>query len=252
VTPPGGVDSAPKIRIYVEAPLAPGTTQPIAAAQAHYLIRVMRLKLGDGVRVFNGRDGEWLARIDQVGRRGALLAIVTLLRGQIAEAGPWLLFAPVKRLKLDLMVEKATELGVGVLQPVLTRRTVAQRLNPARLRAQTIEAAEQCGRLTLPEIRPAREFDGLLSDWPVDRTLFWGDESGDGRPAAAAFATAHRPGAAFLIGPEGGFEAGERDRLRRFAGAVAIDLGPRILRAETAALAALGLWQAVAGDWRRQ
>ncbi|MDP6352424.1 MAG: 16S rRNA (uracil(1498)-N(3))-methyltransferase [Alphaproteobacteria bacterium] len=239
---------APRTRLFVDAPLAAGMSVPIRPDQDHYLRRVLRLGDGDTAGLFNGRDGEWRARIDGGGHRQALLTIESHLRPQSDGPDIWLLFAPIKRGPIDVLARKATELGAARLQPVMTRHTAVTRVNIARLRANAIEAAEQCGRLTVPDIRDAATLDALCATWPRTRTLYWADETGAGRPVGNAFS----PGpAAILTGPEGGFAAEERAALAARDGVVAIDLGPRILRADTAALAALALWQALAGDWPR-
>jgi 16S rRNA (uracil1498-N3)-methyltransferase len=236
---------AAKIRLFVEADLAAGGALALTAAQAHYLGAVMRRRPGDAVALFNGRDGEWAARIEQLERRGGRLALGLRLRPQAAEPGPVLWFAPLKRARLELLVEKATELGAAGLAPVLTRRTVVERLKPERLRALAIEAAEQCGRLTLPTLASAQPLAEASRRWPAGRPVFLGDEQGGGLPLLAAFA-AHGPGD-LLIGPEGGFAPDERQDLLGRPMVVPVDLGPLILRAETAALLALACWRAQFG-----
>lgn len=240
-----------RIRLFVEAALAGGGTVALTRDQAHYLGTVMRRQAGNGLLLFNGRDGEWQASIDEISRRGGTLSLVRQVRPQDAPSGPWLLFAPVKRARVDFLAQHATELGAAALLPVMTERTNAGRVNETRLRANAVEAAEQCGRLAVPEVRSAERLERLLVGWEEGRVLFYGDESGAGVPATEAFATAPDAAAAILIGPEGGFAPGELGRLASLPFARGISLGPRILRAETAAIAALTLFQAVAGDWDR-
>ncbi len=244
------MDDSPKLRLFIEAPLAEGGTVTLGAEQAHYLLHVMRAPAGAQVALFNGRDGEWQARLADSGKRSAGLVVERCLRPQAAEPDLWLLFAPVKRQRIDFIAEKATELGVSALQPVFTRRTAMTRVNEQRLRAIAIEAAEQSERLTVPEIRPSRALDMVLADWPAGRRLFMLDETGGGRPIAEVLSRAERGPAAMLVGPEGGFAKSELDAVLSLAFARPVGLGPRILRADTAVLAALACFQALCGDWR--
>jgi 16S rRNA (uracil1498-N3)-methyltransferase len=216
-------------------------------APANYLGNVLRLAPGAQVKLFDDRSGEWLASIQEAGRKRVLLRVTEQLRPREAVPDLWLLFAPLKRGRIDWMVEKATELGVARLIPVLTQRTIVDKLNPGRLFAHAIEAAEQCERTALPELAAPRKLDALLGDWPVGRTLYFADEAG-GNPLADA---AERGPAAILIGPEGGFTDEERSAIRGLKQARPVTLGPRILRADTAAVAAVSLWMAAAGDWER-
>lgn len=236
-------------RLHVAAPLAPGAEVPLAAPQAHYLRDVMRMTPGEAVRAFNGRDGAWLTEIAALGKGKGSLRCTACIAPQRPEPEIWLLFAPLKSARQDMLVEKAVELGVSVLQPVLTERTQTRRINSERLEAQAIEAAEQCERLTLPEVRPLADLSTILGTWPAGRTLFYGDETGGGTPALAAFSAPPGTGGdALLVGPEGGFSPRELDGLRGASFSLGVGFGPRILRAETAALAALSLWQAARGD----
>ena len=234
-------------RLFVEAPLAPGPLT-IAGAQAHYLLSVMRAKPGDAVKLFDDQTGEWLGVVASTARRELVLDVRDRLREREPVPDLWLCAAPLRKGRVDWVAEKACELGVARLKPVLTRRAVVDKLNLDRLRAHMIEAAEQCGRTALPALDAPVALAALLRDWPVGRTLFFADEHG-GAPAAEAMHA--QPGsAAILIGPEGGFDDAEREAIRTLPGAVPIALGPRILRADTAAAAAIAVWMAVAGDWR--
>lgn len=242
-TPAWPPASAP--RLFVDVALSEGATVSLDRGQANYLLNVMRLKAGAVVRLFDDRTGEWAATLDVAGRRDARLIVAERLRERETVPDLWLLVAPIKRARIDWVAEKACELGVGRLVPVLTRRTVVDRLNPERLRAHMIEAAEQCGRAALPELAEAVRLEALLADWPAGRALIFADEAG-GVPLAGVA----RPGpAAILIGPEGGFTEEERAAIRAVPGAVGVTLGPRILRADTAAAAAVAVWMAAAGDW---
>ena len=233
-------------RLYVPVPLAEGGAVALDPAQANYLGNVMCRGVGDEVLVFDGHSGEWLARIAEAGRKRMTLSVERRTRGPETLPDLILAFAPVKRSQTDWLVEKATELGVARLQPVMTRRTMAERVRRERLAAIAIEAAEQCGRTILPEIAEPVPLDQLLAANKPGRTLYFADEGG-GAPAAIAI----KPGAAMiLIGPGGGWTEEERTAVRAAAGSVAISLGPRILRAETAALAAVTAYMALAGDWR--
>jgi 16S rRNA (uracil1498-N3)-methyltransferase len=239
------------IRLYVTDDLAAGAAAPLDAKQAHYLKSVMRLGPSAEVLAFNGRDGEWRGRIEALGKKGGALALVKRTRAQ--ENGPdlWLAFAPAKRGAPELVARAATELGVSALQPVTTRRTVVGRVNTARLRANAIEAAEQCGRLDVPAVLAPMALTALLADWPKGRRLMLCDETGGGQPLATALAAADRAAPwAVLVGPEGGFDPSELDALGKQPIVTRVGLGPRILRAETAAIAALACWQALVGDWR--
>ncbi|HEX3209766.1 MAG TPA: 16S rRNA (uracil(1498)-N(3))-methyltransferase [Geminicoccaceae bacterium] len=231
------------LRLFVDVPLAQGGLLEPSAAQCHFLLTVMRRQAGDRAVLFNGRDGEWLAAIEPIERRRCRLAIAERLRPQQAEPGPALLFAPLKRVRQEFLIEKATELGVARLEPVFTRRSVVDRINRARILTIAIEAAEQSGRLTVPEIDLPTSLDQRLESWPGDRLLYFGDETGAGAPVLETLR--NRGPGDLLIGPEGGFTEEELAELRGHAQAVAISLGPRVLRAETAALAALACWQAV-------
>jgi 16S rRNA (uracil1498-N3)-methyltransferase len=238
------------IRLHVPADLAPGAGVAPRHDQAHYLTSVMRQKVGDGVLLFNGRDGEWRARLSEISRRGCLLVVEEQLRPQ--EKGPdlELVIALVKKVRLETICEKAAELGAARVRLTVTRRTNDDRVRIDRLRAIAEEAAEQTGRLDVPPIEEAVKLSALLSDWPAERRLMFCDEAGDARPAAEALAGQAGGPWAVLIGPEGGFAPEERERIRSLPGVVPVSLGPRILRADTAAIAALTLWQAALGDWR--
>ena len=231
-------------RLFVRERLGEGARVELDAGQANYLGNVMRLGEGAELLVFDGNSGEWLARIAEAGKKRMTLAVERRTREAEDVPDVWLAFAPVKRNQTDWLVEKATELGVARLVPVMTRRTIAERVKLERLQAIVIEAAEQCGRTRLPAIDAPVPLAQLLKQ--ADRTLYFADEGG-GEPVASAF----RPGpATILTGPEGGFTDEERAAIRTAPNAVAVSLGPRILRAETAALAALAAYMAVAGDWR--
>lgn len=244
-TPAWPPNSAP--RLFIDQPLADGLELRIEGGQAHYLLSVMRLKAGGTVKLFDDRTGEWLGEAVAIAKRDLIVRVVAKLREREAAPDLWLCVAPIKRGRIDWVAEKASELGVARLLPVLTRRAVVDKLNGDRLRAHMIEAAEQCERTALPELAEMTTLDALLRHWPVERALFFADEEG-GAPMLEAV-RAHPGPAAILIGPEGGFHPDEREAIRAATGAVPVSLGPRILRAETAALAATAVWMAVAGDW---
>ncbi len=244
---------APTIRLFVEDALAEGGSIVLSAEQTHYAITVMRLAGGDHIAVFNGSDGEWAAQIASVERRRCTLRLVELLRAQFSGPGPWLVFAPVKRARIDFLAAKATELGASALWPVLTARTEARRVNVGRLRANAIEAAEQCGRLDIPDVLPLTDLDRALSDWPIERRLLVCDPTAGAQPVAELLSAGDdglRAEWAILTGPEGGFTRSELDGLGKLPFVSRAGLGPRTLRAETAGLAALACWQALLGDWR--
>lgn len=232
-------------RLFVHVALGEGLVVELDAAQANYLGNVMRLGPDSPVLVFDGQSGEWQARITQASRKRMTLRVETRVREAEEVPDVWLAFAPVKRTQTDWLVEKATELGAARLIPVMTRRTVAERVKLDRLKSIAIEAAEQCGRTRLPEISEPLALPMLLSR-PSGRRLYFADEGG-GEAAAAVFCAGP---ALILTGPEGGFTDEERQAIRASPNAVALSLGPRILRAETAALAALSAFMAIAGDWR--
>lgn len=244
-TPAWPPQSAP--RLHVETLLGEGVSVPIDGNPAHYLISVMRVKPDDIVLLFDGRSGEWAARARDIRKRDLVLECVARTKPPESVPDFWLCCAPIKKGRIDLIAEKACELGVAKLQPVLTRRAVVDKLNFDRLHAHLVEAAEQCGRTALPNLAPMVKLDALLRDWPQDRHLFFADETG-GAALAQAFA-AHTGPAAFLIGPEGGFDPAERETIRAHPRAVPVSLGPRILRAETAAIAATAAWMTLNGDW---
>ncbi len=231
------------VRLFVETILGEGAVVTVAGAQAHYLLNVMRMKPGGVLKLFDDATGEWAAEVATVGKRDLVLHVVALLRPREPVPDLWLGAAPIRRARFDFLAEKACELGVARFTPVLTRRAVVDRVKPERLRTQMIEAAEQCGRTALPLL----DAETRLGEWLAmigDRTLFFADETG-GAVAHESFAT-HRGPAAILIGPEGGFDDAERAAVRAHRGAVAITLGPRILRAETAAITAVAIWMAAA------
>lgn len=273
LTYPGG-----KMRLYVEAPLHAGARVEPTPAQSHYLLNVMRAKAGDRVSLFNGRDGEWAALLSAAGKRACALVCDREIAPQSDVPDLWFVFAPVKKTPADYVAQKATELGVRVLQPVLTRRTVVRRVNEERLRANAIEAAEQSGRLTVPEVRSTVALEKLLAGWPAERKLVFCDEAGEAPSIIQALDKFHPPLAgrgrlrmrdnafvgrgraprsgagegdawAILTGPEGGFDPAERALVRAQRFAIPVSLGGRILRADTAGLAALAVWQAMKGDW---
>ncbi len=244
-TPAWPPRSAP--RLFVPGPLAEGVPVPVEGNQAHYLARVMRIKEGDIAILCDDMTGEWAARVTQAGRRDVILQPVERLRPRENVPDFWLCAALLKKDKFDLVLEKGTELGVARILPVITRRCVADKLNMDRARLIVTEAAEQCARTALPQIAEPVKLDALLAGWPAQRALFFADELG-GEPALQRFTSAGAA-AALLIGPEGGFEDGERAAVRGAAGAVPVTLGPRILRGETAAIAATALWMAAKGDW---
>ncbi len=236
-------------RLFVDAPLGAGANVALERAQAHYLGTVLRLKSGSPVLAFNGRDGEWSASV-ALQKRTATLVVGAKTREQTSPADLHYLFAPLKSARLDYMVQKAVEMGVSRLQPVLTRHSQVARVNAERMRANAIEAAEQCGILSLPDIEASVAFTRLLAGWDPGRRLVFCDEDAERIDPVTALTGLPRSPLAVLIGPEGGFAEDERAALLKLPNVVRLSLGPRILRAETAAVAALALVQAVIGDWR--
>lgn len=244
-TPAWPPKSAP--RLFVAERLAAGAIVRIEGNPAHYLARVMRVVPGDVVILCDDVTGEWAARVSDCGKRDVVLDVAEMIRPREAVPDLWLCPALLKKDRFDLVLEKATELGIARIQPLVTRRCVADKLNLERARMIATEAAEQCARTALPELAEPVKLDALLADWPESRALFFADENG-GAPAAATFVQ-HQGPAAILTGPEGGFDEVERAAIRAHPAASPISLGPRILRGETAAIAALSVWMASAGDW---
>lgn len=238
-------------RLFIDQSLSPAAILPLERDQANYLLNVLRLRADGTVLVFNGRDGEWLARLVPEGRKQANLELISQTRPQPPAPDLHYLFAPLKHARLDYMAQKAVEMGAGLLQPVLTRRTQVSRLNLDRLRANAIEAAEQCGILGLPEIGAERPLEAVLAELAPERLLIFCDEGMAEASPVAALAEREPSPLAVLIGPEGGFDEAERNLIRARPNTLPISLGPRILRADTAAVAALALVQAVLGDWPR-
>jgi 16S rRNA (uracil1498-N3)-methyltransferase len=238
-------------RLFVNAPLAAGTSVPLEAAQANYLCNVLRLADDDNVLVFNGRDGEWRAALQRTGKKSVALILGEQARRQEAAADLHYLFAPLKHARLDYMVQKAVELGASRLQPVTTRHTQVSRVNGERMKANAIEAAEQCGILTIPDIGEPLPLEKWLATRDSSRVLVFCDEDAAQRdPVATLSAAGAANGVDVIVGPEGGFAEEERALLLRQPHVVRLALGPRILRADTAAVAALALVQAVLGDWK--
>jgi 16S rRNA (uracil1498-N3)-methyltransferase len=239
----------PEARLFVAATLSSGETIELPPEQAHYLKSVLRLKAGDAIALFNGKDGEFLARIDGFGRHSCAVALDQRLRAQTEESDLWLVFAPIKRARIDFLVEKATELGVSALFPVMTRYTMVERVNLARLNANAIEAAEQSERLSVPQIHGPQPIDQLIATWDASRRIMLCDETRTAPPVAEALKNAAHSGPwAVLVGPEGGFAETELDALRKLPFVCPVSLGPRVLRADTAALAGLAVLQALRGE----
>jgi 16S rRNA (uracil1498-N3)-methyltransferase len=239
-----------KLRLFVEAPLRAGASIPLDDAQSHYLLHVMRARENDRVLLFNGTDGEWRVRVSAVSRRRCTLTVEAQTETQTDVPDLWFAFAPIKKMPSDYLAQKATELGARVLQPVITHRTIARRVNLERLRANAVEAAEQSGRLSVPKVCEPVGLAALLGSWPAERLLLFCDEAGDAAPIVEAVSRGSRMTPwGVLTGPEGGFDPDERAAIRARAFVVPVTLGPRIMRADTAALAALAVWQSVLGDW---
>lgn len=246
-----------KARLFVEADLRAGADIALDRDQSHYLLNVLRMGAGGQVLLFNGRDGEWAAGIADASRKSCRLIVRERTRPHEPLPDVWLLFAPVKRARLDFIAQKATEMGASVIQPVLTRRTIVSRVKDARLQANVIEAAEQCGLVAVPQVREAERLEEILDRWSVlapGRRILFCDEAaapGAARAALERLAAGGGRGApwAVLIGPEGGFDPAERARLVARADTAPLSLGPRIMRADTAAIAALAVFQLVLGDW---
>jgi 16S rRNA (uracil1498-N3)-methyltransferase len=238
------------IRLFIADDLAAGAQIELGAGQSHYLAAVMRLAVGDALALFNGRDGEWRASVATVGKRAVRLAVEARLRPQAAGPDLELAVALVKRARLETIVEKAAELGAARLRLVITERTNADHTRVERLQAIAVEAAEQTGRLDVPDVVAPVKLERLIADWPRGRRLLFCDEAGEALPVLEALAGQPPAPWSVLIGPEGGFSPAERARLRELPFATPASLGPRILRADTAAISALALWQAAIGDWR--
>ncbi len=238
--------STAKIRLYVDHPLGQGQSLPVSRDQAHYLFGVMRLTVGATIKVFDGRSGEWLAEVEKTGKRGGDLRIVENTSPLRMPPDLWLIFAPIKKARTDFIVEKAVELGVSRILPVQTEFTNAGRIQRDRLQAHAVEAAEQCGATYVPIVEEMVRLEQLLTHWDPERRLLFCDEALAG---AASQMPEDKAPWSVLIGPEGGFSAGEREKLGTLEFTHPVSLGPRILRADTAAVAALTLWQRDLGDW---
>ena len=236
-----------KSRLFVDQPLAEGNRVPLSQPQAHYLFGVMRLKVGQVVVLFNGKDGEWQSEIVEAGKRKGVLECTVQSRPLQMPPDLWLCFAPIKKTRTDFIVAKATEMGAAKICPVQTEFTNSERIKQERLQAHVVEAAEQCGGTYVPEVTALQKLGAMLDHWPQERQLMFCDEVELG--AATSLASAASGPWAILIGPEGGFSPKERERLRAMEQSHVVSLGPRILRADTAAVAAMTLWQTALGDW---
>jgi len=245
--------SKTKIRLFTDAPIQENTEVALNANQVNYLKNVMREKLSDPIIIFNGSDGEWRAEISLLQKKHGAVIALKQIQQQRTEPDIWLIFAPIKFGKIDYLVTKATELGVSALLPVFTQHTVVNRVNTERLKANVIEAAEQCERLSVPNIHEPETLEKILQNWPVGRNILFCDESGHGKPVGKTLSKVKKEDSntsyAILIGPEGGFSKSELEKLHQLSYVIPIGLGPRILRADTAALAALTCWQEHLGDW---
>jgi len=237
-----------KIRLYVEHPLGPGQSVDLTREQAHYLFGVMRLAVGGHVALFNGQDGEWLTEVTEAGKRGGVLSCVEQTKPLQLPPDLWFLFAPIKKARTDFIVEKAAEMGAARIMPVQTEFTNSERIRQDRLQAHAVEASEQCGGTFVPEVLELQRLDRVLDAWPEDRQLMFCNEAEVGSALRLAAQEKGQPWA-ILIGPEGGFSERERNRLTCLPYAHVVSLGPRILRADTAAVAALTMWQQALGDW---
>lgn len=239
-----------KVRLFVNQPLGQGQAVDAGPEQANYLFSVMRLAPGSLVRLFNGQDGEWIAKVELASKKRGVLICQEQSAPQLSPPDLWLLFAPIRKERTNFVVEKAVELGVARVQPVTTRFTNSERWRLDKQVSHAIEAAEQCGATFVPQIEEVAPLDRLLANWPQDRVLYWADESRVGQPHGFPGDHAAKAPSAILIGPEGGFSDEEKAALSERAFVRPFSLGPRILRAETAAIAALALWQNAMGDWR--
>ena len=242
----------PGIRLFVDTVLSAETVVTLSRGQTHYLKNVMRVPAGGAVYLFNGRDGEWQATVSTLEKSGATVRMDHQTRRQTDDPDVWLCFAPVKKARIDFIAQKASELGVSGLQPVMTQYTNVSRVNTDRLRANAIEAAEQCARLTVPDVFAPKKLEALIADWPAERHILLLDETSGGISIVETLrrcgATRGQPWAIF-VGPEGGYAQAELDLLSRLPNVTPVGLGSRLLRADTAAVAALACWQAVLGDW---
>lgn len=242
-----------KIRLYVDYALGSGGVITLDKEQSHYLVSVMRVNVGQQVTLFNGRDGEWQASVSDAHKKHANLTIESQSRCQDKEPDLWLVFAPIKKGRLDFMVQKATEMGASHLVPMMTDYTNLDRMKEERLRANVLEAAEQCDRLQVPTLSDLRQLESVLKEWPDERMIMFCDEDLSGMSATEALAAADTKGSpkpwGIFIGPEGGFSPSEREMIKAHKNCVVVSLGPRILRADTAAIAAMSLWQTALGDW---
>lgn len=242
-----------KIRLYVDCALGADVHVILDKDQSHYLVSVMRIKVGTQVALFNGCDGEWQASVSEANKKAVCLTILSQSRAQEKEPDLWLAFAPIKKGRLDFMVQKATELGVAHMIPVMTQYTNVDRLKIERLRANALEAAEQCDRLQVPTVSDLTKLEATLKEWPDDRMIMFCDEDLSGRSALEALSQSDDKESpkpwGIIIGPEGGFAPQEREMIKDHKNCVVVSLGPRILRADTAAIAALSLWQTALGDW---
>ena len=239
-----------QIRIFVPSCLAQNHQLLLTDEQSHYLCNVMRKKNGDEILCFNAQDGEFLARVVEANKKQTKLQILSLARLPQKTPDVWLVLAPLKKNRTDFLIEKAVELGVSKIIPIFTRFGITDKIRPERIKAQLVEAAEQCERFDVPVLEEMSSLNELLKKWPKSRKLFFMDETKTGWPAVDAFGTCKNLPAALLIGPEGGFAPDESVLLRNQPFVCPVSLGPRILRAETAAAAALAVWQAIAGDWK--
>ena len=238
-----------KIRIFADVELEKGNKVELSPEQSHYLVSVMRLQSGDNILVFNGKDGEFDCTLSVQGKKSVVIDINEQTKVFESVPDAWLLFAPLKKDCTDFVIEKATELGIAKIVPVITKYSISDKVKTSRYQSQAIEAAEQCRRLDVPTIDEAMSFEKLLNSWDEKRTLYYMDETLAGQPVSEAFGNAPAP-VAFLIGPEGGFSEQELAVLRSKKYAKGVKLGNRILRAETAALSAISCWQALSGDWK--
>lgn len=239
-----------RTRLYINEAFQVGSAHHVEGNQGHYLVNVLRVKIGEYVTLFNGEQGEWCAELIKVKKGKALLSVIEQVNEQINEPDLWYLFAPVKKARIDYMIQKATELGVSYIRPIVTKHTNLDKIKEEKIINNMVEAAEQCGRMTVPRMETIISLEEMLESFPDDRALIFCDEAGDAMTFSEIDETNDKW--AILIGPEGGFSEAERESIRNRHNSIAVTLGPRILRADTAAVSALSLWQSFLGDWQSE